>query len=104
MAKSKGDGVSQMEMVRLSMEELGGDAKPQALQEKIKSKFNKDLPTTIISNYKSVLKRKAGAPSSGRGRKPGGGAGIQFNDLETVRSLVSRLGSSQVRKLVDMFS
>lgn len=103
MAKSKRDGVSQMEMVRQSMEELGADAKPQAIQEMIKSKFNKDLPPTIISNYKSVLKRKAGAPSSGRGRKPAGGS-IQINDLEAVRALVSRLGGAQVRKLVDMFA
>src|SRR5690242_15971825 len=108
MAKSKDGekGVSQMKMVQLSMDELGADATPQAIQDLIKSKFNKELPTTIISNYKSVLKRKAGGggvTNSGRGRKPTGGS-VQLNDLEAVKALVNRLGGAQVRKLVDMFA
>ncbi len=98
--------VSQVEMVRLTLEELGGKAKPQAIQEHIKTKFNKDLPTTIISNYKSVLKKKGGAPSSPRGRKPGGGGGgaggLQVEDLATVRGLVTKLGADQLKKLVDV--
>lgn len=100
--------VSQKEMVRLSIEELGADAKPQALQEQIKAKFNKELPTTIISNYKSVLKREQGEGASAstgstRGRKPSGGS-VQINDLEAVRALVNRLGAAHVRKLVDIFA
>lgn len=104
MAKSRGDGeksVSQVKMVQKALEELGKDAKPLALQENIKTNFGKDLPTSIISNYKSVLKRKGG--SSGRGRRSGGGS-LDFGDLETVRNLVSRLGADHVKKLVDVFA
>lgn len=109
MAKARSENgeksVSQVDMVKKALEELGADAKPLAIQESIKSNFGKELPTTIISNYKSVLKRKGGGSSgSGRGRPrgSGGGGSIQIDDLETVRGLVSRLGADHVKRLVDV--
>jgi len=110
MARTRGDGegkgVSQKEMVRLAIEQLGGEAKPLAIQEQIKAKFNLELPPTIISNYKSVLKRDAGMTPKGtspRGRKPARSS-VQLSDLEAVKVLVGRLGSDQVHKLVDVFA
>ncbi len=112
MAKSKGDSgeksVSQVDMVKKALEELGADAKPLAIQESIKANFGKDLPTTIISNYKSVLKRKGGGAAvsvaAGRGRPTRGSGSIHLDDLEAVRGLVSKLGADQVRRLVDVLA
>lgn len=103
MAKAKSDGAekkpSQMGMVRATLQEMGGDPKPQEMQAHIKSKYGVELPTNIISNYKSQLKRRAGGAAV-RGR-PGGGA-LQIADFETVRGLVKRLGAEQVKRLVEV--
>ncbi|QJW93834.1 hypothetical protein [Frigoriglobus tundricola] len=107
MAKAKPEvseaKVTQIEMVRAALEEFGPDAKPQPMQTFILEKFNTELAPNIISNYKSVLKRKGGGAVAGiaggrRGRK----SGAQFSDLETIRGLVTRLGAEQVKKLVDV--
>jgi hypothetical protein len=109
MARTRSEGgVTQVDMVKKALDELGADAKPLAIQESIKSHFDKVLPTSIISNYKSVLKRKGGSSSSSgtgapRGRRPCGGS-VQLNDLEAVRSLVSRLGADHVKRLVDVLA
>lgn len=115
MARPKGTngGPSQTKMVMTALQELGEDAKPQAIQDYIKSKYGKELSKTIISNYKSNMKRKGvigaagpaetetAAPGAGRGRPQGTGNGIQVEDLEAVRGLVSRLGATQLRRVVD---
>jgi hypothetical protein len=103
VAKSKPEAgkMTQKEMVRAAIDELGWDAKPQPMHDLIKTKFNTELAPNIISNYKSVLKResgKGGTTGTKRGRK----AGAQFADLEAIRGLVTRLGADQVKKLVDM--
>ena len=109
MAKSKSDNntdakaggekkVSQVVMVRTAIEELGEDAKPQAIQDHIKTRFNKELAPTIISNYKSVLKRKNG------GARRGNGGGIKVEDLQALRGLVNRLGQDQVQQLIKVFA
>jgi hypothetical protein len=106
MARPKANGEkkpSQMAMVRAALQEVGGDPKPQELQEHIKAKFNREIPTNIISNYKSQIKRKGGG-NGRRGRRAGRGGGIQMGDLETVRTLVTRLGADQVRRLVAVFA
>jgi hypothetical protein len=89
---------SQMGMVRAAMQEMGGDPKPLEMQAHIKSKFGVELPANIISNYKSQIKRKGGAAPGARGRR----AGLQVEDVETVRNLVKRLGSEQVRRIVEV--
>jgi hypothetical protein len=109
MARTKGDGEkqpSQMAMVRTALQEMPGDPKPQELQEHIKTKFGREIPTIIISNYKSQLKRKGLSATPGRrGRKPGGGNGsLRVEDFETVRGLVGRLGAEQVRRLVNVIA
>jgi hypothetical protein len=106
MARAKGGSgeVSQMHMVRTALEDLGADAKPQALQDHIKEKFKKELPKSIISNYKSNLKKKAdggGSGGGGRGRKIGGGS-LRVEHFEQVRTLVSQLGAEQVKRLIDV--
>ena len=120
MAKAKAEGddngvaadgadLSQMELVRLSLEALGPKAKPAALQEYIKTKFNRDVTKGIISNYKFHLKKKGRV--AGR-RKPGRPAGstnavatnvsVRIDDLEAVRGLVNRLGADGVKRLLNV--
>lgn len=117
MARTKGDGgPSMMEMVRTSLDELGWDAKPTALQEHIKAKYDKEISKIIISNYKSTMSKKKGSGSGKkrRGRPTGstkavaapssGGKGIHLEDFATIHKLVSRLGARQVRELVDVLA
>jgi hypothetical protein len=92
--------MSQMGMVRNAMEDMGGDAKPLDMQAHIKSKFGVELPANIISNYKSQIKRNSGGVGSGSGR--GRKAGLKVEDFETVRGLVRRLGTDQVKRLVEV--
>lgn len=98
-AEASGTKVTQIEMVRAAIDTLGADAKPQPMQAFILEKFNTNLAPNIISNYKSVIKRKSGAAN---GTKRGRKSGAQFSDLETIRGLVTRLGAEQVKKLVDV--
>jgi hypothetical protein len=96
-----------MDMVRGALATLGPDAKPEKIHEHILTTYNEDLPKTIISNYKSNIKRKGGVlvRSSGKpGRKPASSGEIRIDDLEAVRSLVGRLGAAHVRRLVDVLS
>jgi hypothetical protein len=104
MARSKDNGEkgeSNMGMVRAVMQELGADAKPLDIQKRIKEKYNKELATQIISNYKFQIRKSSGAANRGRGRKAVSG-GLQVADFETVRGLVARLGADQVKQLVDV--
>ena len=107
MARAKSDGgVTSWDMVKNAMEELGKKAKPQALQDHIQTKHNKLLSKSLISNYKSTMKKKR-VFGKKRGRPPGaavGAKGIQMNDLAAVRGLVGRLGATQVRQLVDVLA
>ncbi len=109
MAKSKREGkITQKVMVQAALDEKGWEAASTELQAFIKEKYNVELATNIISNYKSVIKKdggKGGAKGGGkggakRGRKPK--VGVQFADLEAVQGMVSRLGADQVKKLVEM--
>jgi hypothetical protein len=111
MARAKTDpagggekSLSQMGMVRESLKELGGNPKPQAIQEHIKTKYNRDIPANIISNYKSQIRRKGGGSGNGRrrGRPPRAAAGLQVEHFEAIRQLVRQLGADQVKRLVDV--
>ena len=108
MAKSKPDGkVTQKQMVRDALGEKGWQVPPLELQEYIKDKYETELATNVISNYKSVIKKEdgtSGASDAGAtklGRKVVGG--LDMADLEAVKGLVSRLGAEQVKKLAAMF-
>jgi hypothetical protein len=106
VARKPNGTTTQKDMVEAALNEAGWESKPQDLQPVILEKFNVELTTQVISNYKSKLKSesgKGGKPKAGKpGRKPGRKAGPQFEDLQAVRGLVDKLGAEQVKKLVDV--
>ena len=106
-AEGDTSNLSKMDKVKAALAALGANAKPEKIHEHILTTYKTDLPKTIISNYKSNIKRKGGVlvRSNGKpGRKPASNGDIRIDDLETVRSLVGRLGAAHVRRLVDVLS
>ncbi len=87
--------LSQMQMVRLALQACGMDAKPQDIHKYILEQFREDLPTNLISNYKSQIRRQSGT---------GGRRNLPIEDLESIRTLVRRLGAEQLKRLVDVLS
>jgi hypothetical protein len=110
MAKAKADAggekkPSMMGMVRESLQELGGNPSPQEIQDHIKTKYNREIPANIISNYKSQIRSKGASSGNGRrrGRPPrAAAAGLRIEHFEAVRQLVRQLGAEQVKRLVDV--
>ena len=103
MAKNK---VTIVSMVRSALEELGPDAKPLAIQDNIKTKFGKELSTTIISNYKSNMKKNAGGvkKKGGPGRPPKSATAgsIAIQDIEALKALVEKMGAASVKALLSI--
>lgn len=115
MARGKSDASagdakqpSKMGMVRESLRELGGNPTPQELQDHIRTKYNREIPANIISNYKSQIRGKEGTGTgSGNGRRRGrppraAAAPLQVEHFEAIRQLVRQLGAEQVKRLVDV--
>ena len=93
-------------MVREALAAKGADAAQADLIAHIKEQHGVELPSQVVSNYKSNLKREANGGAklgTNRGRKPGRRpGGVQFADLQAVQNMVSRIGADQVKKLVEM--
>jgi hypothetical protein len=103
MAKRKGN---KAQMVRDALAALGKDAKPVAIQEHIKAAGGPEIPTVMISSYKSSMKAKGGRGGKGggrRGRPAGSGrhGGGLIGDIATVRGLIDRHGKADLVKLID---
>ena len=67
MAKRK-SGVNKAQLVRDAIAALGKDAKPAAIQAHIKSAGGPEIPTVMISSYKSNMMKKGGG--TGRRGRP----------------------------------
>jgi len=114
-AKDGGDGsaenegkLTQREMVKRALKELGYDAKTQAIHEHIRDRFKRTLTNNIISSYKSNLRREAGVAKGRGGRPPGRAASahnaaLDVRDVLAIKELVGRLGANRVRELIDVF-
>jgi hypothetical protein len=100
MAKRK-SGVNKAQLVRDAIAALGVSAKPQAIQEHIKSAGGPEIPTVMISSYKSNMKNKKGKVGR-KGRPAGGGKGGDvIGDIATVRDLVGKYGKPGLVKFID---
>ncbi|HEY2784983.1 MAG TPA: hypothetical protein VGJ05_08415 [Fimbriiglobus sp.] len=105
MAKSKA-GVNKAQLVRDAIAALGNDAKPQAIQEYIKSSGGPEIPTVMISSYKSNMKNKPGKKGrKGKAGRPTGGhsmkGGNVIGDIASVRDLLNKYGKPGLAKLID---
>ena len=106
MARAKaeaGGGMSKMKMVTQALQDVR-DGSPKDLQSYIKEKFGTDIPTTMISSYKSNILKKQGG---GGGRGGGGGGGdaqVGVRDLTAIQDLIDRYGAAGLTNLVKVLS
>ena len=96
MAKAKGDGVSKAQMVRDAVAALGDGGKPQDIQSWIADKYKTDINTTMISSYKSNMKKGGGKKGGGMRGK----GGDIFADIAIVQSLLAKHGRPNLDKLI----
>ena len=105
MARAKADaggGVSKVKMVTQALQDVR-DGSPKDLQAYIKEKFGTDIPTTMISSYKSSIGRKHGGPVGGvRGLT--GDATVGVRDLSALRDLIDRVGAPQLQALIKVLA
>lgn len=99
-------GPSKMNMVRDALRELGNDAKPKAIFDYVLKNFGVELPTPMISSYKSsIIGKDAGRSGSFRVSKGAASSGnVSLNDLEQVQTLIDRVGAPQLQHLIRVLS
>ena len=102
MARAKADagGMSKMKMVTQALQDVR-DGSPKELQAYIKEKFGTDIPTAMISSYKSNILRKQGG---GRGGRGGGDSQVGVRDLTAIQDLIGRYGAAGLTNLVKVLS
>ncbi len=88
--------VNQSEIVRRALQDLGMDAKPRTLRPYIKEKYEQDIDESVISNTKSLYKRKLAqegqvVPSTSTPLSPQSGR-LTVGDLQQVKDFVDQLG------------
>ena len=92
--KPSADGVNKMDLVRKAMDALP-DGSPKALRDHIKQASGVDLKTTMISSYKSQLRRKGAG---------GTDASVAVRDLTALSELIQKLGVPQVKALIKVLA
>jgi hypothetical protein len=97
------------EAVRRALAALGGHATPTEVQGYIKSRFDVDMTTKVISVYKSKMaKKKGGARRKAAGGHPPAPAAlpdaISLRDLRALKELKARHGLSRLRELLELVS
>ena len=120
--KTQAGGMTKADAARQAFGELGKKAKPLQVQALLREKFNIEMSTKAISNYKTALKNKgkkkqaaathAARPGAaqqpqahavpapgGRGKAAGG---IDLKDILAVKELVRRIGADQLKSLIDI--
>jgi hypothetical protein len=111
---------SKMAAVRAALKDLGNDAYPAAIGEYIKAKFDIEMSSAHISNYKTHLlrgkgkkRRKKQAAKGAEGAKASEapkrvgapkktGSSVSIGDLEAVKSLVDRVGADNLKSLITL--
>jgi len=101
------------EAIRRALAKLGNKAMPAEIQDYIRVNFGVEMPTKLISVYKSKLVKKKGKP----GRKPKVvGAtdepapertmheAVSFKDMRLVKEIRTRLGPARMREIVALLA
>ena len=100
------------EAIRRALAKLGKKAMPAEIQDFIKTNFGVEMPTKVISVYKSKFKKK-GRPgrkpkalqaTAETASKPAAQDGVTFKDLRTVKDITNRLGPARMRELVELMT
>lgn len=119
-------GMTKMDGVRQSLQALGKDAKPIAIQEHLKKTFKIDMTPNTISNYKSVLQKAGkkrgrprkevaatkgdeahGRPTNGRRGRPkstSSHGNISIEDIQAVKHLAGRIGADKLVQLAEVLA
>jgi hypothetical protein len=101
------NGLSKLEGVRRAVAKLGADAKPQDIQPFLKQNFGIKMSTTLISNYKSHLSRKARKKARRHAAKTAvltNGSGFTLADIEAVKQVVADIGAEKVQQLATVLA
>ncbi|OWK43329.1 hypothetical protein FRUB_02928 [Fimbriiglobus ruber] len=86
-------------MVEQALSEKG-DISPKELQSHIHEKHGVEIPTTMISSYKSNILRKQG----GSTKAGGADASVGVRDITQLRDLIDRVGANQLQSLIKVLS
>jgi hypothetical protein len=111
-AEARGQATSaaetnKMEAVRRALGRLGNEAKPKEIQSFLETNFGIEMETSLISNYKSTLSRKA-ASQSALIQKPAAapqlaGPGVfSVEEIQAVKDVVEQLGADRVQQLAEI--
>jgi hypothetical protein len=116
--QGNGSTPNKMEAMRQALDALGLKAGTSDLQEWMRSHLNVDMTPSLITNYKSAIKRKRKKNRGGRPRKvreEGAAApavlvvaapvrrhSISLDDVRMVKELAERIGGEKVKELADM--
>ncbi len=112
---AKEKGITKKEAVRQSLEVLGWDTPRSDIAKHIKEHFGHDMDLDHISSCKGDIRREAkqkkkkaattkSPAEKSETTKPLKSAGISFDDIESVKSLVERVGADGLKRLIGMLS
>jgi hypothetical protein len=107
-------GVSKKEAVRQALSALGMEAPRLDLHKFIKEHYNLDMTLNHISSCKGEIQQEkkpkkaamAAKPPAAKQEqpKPSDANSIRFEDIESVKNLVERVGADSLRKLIAMLA
>ncbi len=106
--------VTKKEAVRQTLAVLGWDAPRPKVAQHIKEHFGHDMDLDHISACKGDIRREAKQKKKAAAMKaptektettkPAKSAGISFDDIESVKALVERVGADGLKRLIGMLS
>ncbi len=125
MAAANAEGMSKLDAVRQALKDLGTDAMPIAIQTHVLKAYGVDMSTAHVSNYKTMILRGDKPGKKRRKRRKNikaeavvavvaakavapvsvsSSATVTVAEIEAVKGLVSRVGESTLKELIDVIS
>jgi hypothetical protein len=110
-------GITKKDAVRQALSKLGKDASRPEIQKFVLDNYGHQMTLDHISTYKGEIKREKGhakkavtmqpAAAKQESKKPptrSPAHGISLTDIETVKSLLGRVGANSLKKLIDVMA